>query len=117
MEGDSGNKIMSEHKETDETLVYPTVGSDCLVANYVSSHYDVHICMRTGGHVITTRAAVVCGKIRVDHRERGLLPAAPPRNPQKCVQWTKFPSSSVSHHVIHTCLVIPSFSNVTVELC
>ena len=30
MEGDSGNKVMPERKETGETLVHPRVGSDCL---------------------------------------------------------------------------------------
>ena len=87
MEGDSGNEDMSELRETSETLVHPTDSSDCLAANYVSSHYDVHICMRTGGHVITTpHAGAVCGKIRVDHLDRGLLTAASRRSPQKCAQ-------------------------------
>ena len=62
MEGESGNTVMSERKETGVSLLHPTVGSDCLETNYVSSHYDVHICM---SHVITTpHVADVCKNAR-----------------------------------------------------
>ena len=56
--------------------VHPRAGSGCLAADYVSLHYDLHICMRTGGRVITTPREAD-GEIRFHLLERGLLPAEP----------------------------------------
>ena len=97
--------------------MHPRVGSDCIAADYVSSHYDVHICTRTGGHAITTpRAADVCGKIPLTILRKGCCQQHPDEASKSLHSGPKFPSSSVSHHVLRSCIVIPSFSNVNVEL-
>lgn len=63
---------------------------NCPSVDCVSVHYDVHICIRTCGHVIITScAAAVPVKFAWTLIRKGYCPPAPWRSPEKCEQYTK----------------------------
>ncbi len=101
--------------EKSSHTVSPRAGR-CLAADCVSVHYDVHICIRTCGHVIITYcAAAVPVKfawtlIREGaHRHRCEAPKSVSSTP-------KFSSCFASHHVLRWCTVISAFWTVKIDL-
>ena len=72
--------------------------SGCLTADCVSSHHhDVHICMRTDGHSITTPSTgSVMVKFELNFLREEVVPGRTVTKPRSGPKFQKFPSSCVS---------------------
>ena len=116
-------------------------GSSCVAAYCVASHYDVHICISTRRHAMTTlRAAAVFVKLASGMLREACSPPAPLRSPEKCATYIKrsvvfcvascaallqhadvcrrmptYAAVASASHLLRPCSVIPAFLTMKIE--